>query len=89
MASSKSRVRLDLVPGLLERLKTYLKKTIPRRNIRLHAPKQITWWVAVVVGALGVLGQFVSIPVVSGLSFWLITAGLVILILATLFKNPI
>ncbi|MGB2894661.1 MAG: hypothetical protein WBB65_00680 [Anaerolineales bacterium] len=55
--------------------------------MKLNAPKQITWWVAVVIGALGVLGQLVAIPVVSGLSFWFVTVGLVILILATLLKD--
>ena len=56
-------------------------------KMKLSAPKQITWWVAVVIGALGVLGQLVTIPVVSGLSFWFVTVGLVILILATLLKD--
>jgi len=55
--------------------------------MKLNAPKQVTWWVAVVVGALGILGQLITIPVVSGLSFWLVTAGLVILVLATLLKG--
>ncbi len=40
--------------------------------MKLSAPKQMTWWVAVVVGALGFIGNFVTLPVISG-PFLLVT----------------
>ena len=55
--------------------------------MKLSSPKKGTWTVAVIVGALGILGNFVSIPVVSQFSFWLVVIGFVLLALATYFKN--
>jgi heme/copper-type cytochrome/quinol oxidase subunit 1 len=51
--------------------------------MKLSAPKQVTWWVAVVVGLLGFIGNFVALPVISGLSFWLLFIGFALLALAT------
>ena len=49
----------------------------------LSAPKQITWWIALIIGALGVIAHLVTIPVLSGLAFWLVVVALVLLLLAT------
>ena len=51
--------------------------------MKLSAPKQLTWWIAVVVGALGFIGKFVTLPLISGLSFWLLFIGFALLALAT------
>jgi hypothetical protein len=56
-------------------------------NMRLSRPKNTTWWIAVILGVLGILSQFVSIPVLSGWSFWLVAAGFVLLALATYLKD--
>ena len=55
--------------------------------MRLSAPKKNTWWIAVVLGVLGILGNFVAIPFVSGLAFWFVVAGFVLLALATYLKG--
>lgn len=55
--------------------------------MKLNAPKQITWIISLVLGVLGLLGQLVSIPVISGIAFWLVVVGLVLLLLATYLKN--
>jgi len=55
--------------------------------MKLSAPKQVTWLVAVVVGVAGILANFVTIPVLSGISFWLVVVGFVLLALATLLKD--
>ena len=55
--------------------------------MKLNAPKQNVWLIAVIVGVVGVVGQFVAIPFVSGYAFWLVTAGLVVLALSTLLKG--
>lgn len=47
------------------------------------SPKSIVWLIAVILGVLGILGAFVAIPVVSAYTFWLVTAGFVLLALAT------
>ena len=51
--------------------------------MNLSPPKQVTWWIAVIVGVLGFLGSLVTIPGISGLSFWLVFIGFVVLALAT------
>jgi len=55
--------------------------------MKLSAPKQITWWIALVVGVVGILAQLVTIPVLSGFAFWLVVVAFVLLILATLLKE--
>ena len=57
--------------------------------MKLSRPKKTTWWTAVIIGLAGILLQqgIVSIPVLSGLSFWLVTAGFLLLVLATLLKG--
>lgn len=55
--------------------------------MKLSPPKNVTWWVAVVLGVLGVLGTQISIPVVSANNFWFVVAGFVLLALGTLLKG--
>lgn len=55
--------------------------------MKTNAPKQITWLIAVIVGALGIAGQFVVIPTVSEHSFWFVTTGFVALALGTMLKD--
>jgi hypothetical protein len=56
-------------------------------QMKLTAPKNITWWIAVILGALGLLGHFGVIAVLSPYAFWLVTAGLILLVVATLVRN--
>jgi len=55
--------------------------------MQLSAPKQITWWIALIVGVIGLIANFVMIPVLSGLSFWLVVVALALLLLATLIEG--
>ncbi|MEN6480918.1 MAG: hypothetical protein ABFD29_01895 [Anaerolineaceae bacterium] len=55
--------------------------------MRLSKPKVVTWWIAVVVGGLGILGYFVSIPLASQYSFLFVAFGFVLLALATFLKG--
>lgn len=55
--------------------------------MKLNQPKVGTWWIAVILGAVGLLAKLVTIPVLTGLAFWLVLAGLVLLVLATYLKN--
>ncbi len=52
-----------------------------------NAPKQATWWVAVILGGLGVLASFVAIPTLSAYSSWLVILGFAILAIATVVKG--
>jgi hypothetical protein len=52
------------------------------KDVKLSPPKQLTFWVSVIIGVLGILGKLVpSLPVVSDYSFWLLTIGFVLLVL--------
>ena len=51
------------------------------------APKVITWWVAFVLGVLGLLGYAGNVSGLSAYSFWLVFAGLVLMLVATIVKG--
>jgi hypothetical protein len=55
--------------------------------MKLSKPKNITWWIAVIAGVLGIIANFVKIPFVSTYSFWFVAFGFVLLALATYFKG--
>jgi hypothetical protein len=47
--------------------------------MQLSAPKQVTFWVAVVVALVGLVSSFVAIPVLSGFALWILVLGFIIL----------
>jgi len=58
--------------------------------MKLNAPKLVTFWVAVVVAALGLIAGLVSfMPTLlpGGLGFWLLLLGFAILALGNLLKG--
>jgi heme/copper-type cytochrome/quinol oxidase subunit 1 len=55
--------------------------------MNISAPKQTTFWIAVVLAVLGVLASLVSIPVLSGFSFWLVVIGFVVLAAGNLVEG--
>jgi hypothetical protein len=56
-------------------------------TMKLTPPKIITWWVALILGVLGLLGYWGQVAALSKYSFWLAFAGLVLMLVATLIKN--
>jgi hypothetical protein len=55
--------------------------------MELSAPKQITWWIALIIGLVGLIAHLVTIPVLSGIAFWLVVVALALLLLATLIAD--
>jgi heme/copper-type cytochrome/quinol oxidase subunit 1 len=55
--------------------------------MKLSAPKQITFWIAVVIAAVGLIAHLVTIPVLSGLAFWLVVIGFILLAVANLVEG--
>jgi hypothetical protein len=55
--------------------------------MRPSSPRYVTWLLSLVLGVLGLLGHIAAIPVISGWSFWLVLAGLGLLLLATIVKG--
>ena len=50
--------------------------------MKLNAPKQITWYVAVVLAVLGLIFSFIDAGFLTDISFWLVLASAVLSILA-------
>jgi uncharacterized membrane protein HdeD (DUF308 family) len=67
--------------------KNYLSQKKETNIMKLNAPKVITWWIAVIVGVLGIVASFVTIPVLSVYAFWLVVVGFVLLVLGTFVKG--
>ena len=55
--------------------------------MKLSRPKIITWWIAVILGVIGILATLMPIPALSAYAFWLVVAGFVILAVATLIRD--
>ena len=55
--------------------------------MKLSAPKQITFWVAVVIAVLGAIAKLVAIPVLSGFPGWLLLIAFVVLALGNLIEG--
>jgi hypothetical protein len=55
--------------------------------MRLNAPKVITFWIAVILALVGILGFLGHVPVAANNGFWLLAAGFVLLALSTLLKG--
>ena len=55
--------------------------------MKLNAPKNVTWLIALVLAVLGLLAQLDVIATLHGSRFWWAFASAVVLLLATLFKG--
>lgn len=55
--------------------------------MRLSAPKNLTWWIAVLLGVLGILATYISLPLISANAFWFVAIGFILLALGTLLKG--
>ena len=55
--------------------------------MKLSAPKQITWYVALALTVLALLGQTGVIAALSPYSFWLALIGAALMLLATIVKG--
>jgi len=57
--------------------------------MKLNAPNKTLWLVAVILGVVGMLGEFgvLTVAVIAANAFWLVTIAFVILALTTLMKG--
>ncbi len=56
-------------------------------NLKLTPPKEITFWIAVILGLLGLfsfLGIFSALPIEA---FWLVFIGFALLVVALMVKG--
>lgn len=55
--------------------------------MKLNRPKEITFWIAVVIVLLGIMAHLGSIPGLAGYAFWMVVGGFVLLALGNLMHN--
>lgn len=55
--------------------------------MRLTPPTKIVFYISVVLAVVGLIANFVTIPVLSDFSFWLVVAGYVLLFLGNTMKG--
>jgi hypothetical protein len=55
--------------------------------MKLTPPKKTTFYISLVLALLGLIGYFITIPVVSGIAFFLVLAGYIVLVLGLLLKG--
>jgi hypothetical protein len=56
-------------------------------GMKLNAPRQVTWLLAVLLGILAIVAHEVTISVVSDYAFWVLAAAFVLLTLATMLRG--
>ena len=53
--------------------------------MKLSAPKQITWIIALILGIVGILATLVTLPVITpAIGFWLVVAAWALLLIAAI-----
>jgi len=56
--------------------------------MRLNAPKQITWIIALILGVVGILANLTAIPVITPtIGFWLVVVGWALLLIASITRG--
>jgi hypothetical protein len=55
--------------------------------MKLTPPKVITWWIALILGVLGLIGYLGNVAGLRAYAFWLVAAGLALLLVAALIKG--
>ncbi len=53
----------------------------------MNAPRKVTYLIALIIGVLGIVASFISIPFVSAYAFWFVVVGYVVLLVACLIKG--
>ena len=58
-----------------------------KKKFMLNAPKKITFWVAIALGVIGVVGQIVPVGIVQTLAPWILALGWLLLALGCFVKG--
>ena len=56
-------------------------------NLKLSAPSQIVWIIALILGVVGILATLAVIPPISAFAFWLVAAGWALMLIATMMRG--
>lgn len=64
-------------------MQSICKERKGEKPMKLSAPRQITWWIALVLAVVGLIASLVTIPVLSGLAFWIVFVAAALLLVAS------
>ncbi len=56
-------------------------------NLKLSAPKQVVWIIALILGVVGILGALGIVTALGAYAFWLVVAGWALLLIATIMRG--
>ena len=56
-------------------------------NLKLSAPSQIVWIIALILGIVGILGFMGVVAALATYAFWLVVAGWAVLLVATIMRG--
>ena len=56
-------------------------------RLKLSAPSQVAWIIALILGIVGVLGVLGVITGLAAYAFWLVVAGWALLLIATITRG--
>lgn len=55
--------------------------------MRLNAPKKFVWFLTLILAIISIIATFVAIPVVTGITYWIMAVAWLLLFLATALKG--
>jgi hypothetical protein len=58
-----------------------------KMNLKLSAPSQIVWIIALILGIVGILGFLQIVATLSAYAFWLVVVGWALLLIATVMRG--
>ena len=56
-------------------------------NLKLSAPSQLFWIIALILGIVGILGAMGIVVAIAPYGFWLVVAGWALLLIATIMRG--
>ena len=56
-------------------------------NLKLSAPSQIVWIIALILGIVGILGALGIVTALGVYAFWIVVAGWALLLIATVMRG--
>jgi hypothetical protein len=82
-------VRLGLQDTDNRRLRHYESQFSHKEmnEMKLSAPSQIVWIIALILGIVGILASMGVIAALATYAFWLVVAGWALLLIATLMRG--
>ena len=55
--------------------------------MKTSAPKSTVWYIALVLGVLGLIGHYANVPFLTEYDFYLVLVGFILLVLGTALEG--